>query len=138
MRHRLRHAAAVVAMLALTAGCGGGSGPDAAEEGAGELSATPAAQATAAPPPGAESLSIVIAADRTVPAGAKLSLKVGQPLLLEISAEEPGELHVHSTPEQEVAFPAGDSIVTLSFEQPGVVDVEDHDLDALIVQLEVS
>jgi hypothetical protein len=48
-----------------------------------------------------------------------------------------GEIHVHSTPEKHIEFPAGHSEVTLKIDQPGVVDVEDHLLDKLIVQLEV-
>ncbi len=45
---------------------------------------------------------------------------------------------MHSTPEQELEFPAGKSTQTLTIEQPGIVEVEDHDLDKVIVQLEVS
>jgi hypothetical protein len=36
-----------------------------------------------------------------------------------------------------VEFPAGSSAATLTLDQPGVVEVEDHALDKLIVQLEV-
>ena len=45
---------------------------------------------------------------------------------------------MHSTPEKQIEFPAGTSTVTLTIDQPGVVDVEDHPLDKLIVQLEVK
>ena len=61
----------------------------------------------------------------------------GEPLKLHITADEPGELHVHSTPEQEIEYAAGTTDKTLTLDQPGVVEVESHDLDKLVVQLEV-
>ena len=46
---------------------------------------------------------------------------------------------MHSDPEQELEYDEGTSTVTIEpIDQPGVVDVESHDLDAVIVQLEVS
>ena len=44
---------------------------------------------------------------------------------------------MHSSPEQHVSFPKGTSAAQITLEQPGVVDVEDHALDELILQLEV-
>ena len=63
--------------------------------------------------------------------------KAGEPLTLHITADQPGEIHVHSSPEQEIEYAAGTTDKTLTIDQPGVVDVESHDLDQLIVQLEV-
>ena len=45
---------------------------------------------------------------------------------------------MHSSPEQHIEFEAGTTDKTLTIDQPGVVDVEDHALDKLIVQLQVS
>ena len=46
---------------------------------------------------------------------------------------------MHSDPEQELEYDEGTSTVEIEpIEQPGVVDVESHDLEAVIVQLEVS
>ena len=44
---------------------------------------------------------------------------------------------MHSSPEQEIEYDAGTTDKTLTIDQPGVVDVESHTLDKLIVQLEV-
>ena len=55
-----------------------------------------------------------------------------------MKADEPGELHVHSSPEQELEYGAGTTTLKLTLDQPGVVDVESHDPKAVIVQLEVS
>jgi hypothetical protein len=129
--------AALAAALAFTAaGCGGDS-KDSHAEGDHDLTATPAAEVTAAPPADAKVIGITITADSVSPSGDRISVKRKQPVVLEIDAAAEGELHVHSTPEQHIEFPAGKSRVQLELDQPGVVDVEDHDLDKLIVQLEV-
>jgi hypothetical protein len=64
-------------------------------------------------------------------------VKAGKPITLHIVADKPGELHVHSSPEQEIEYPAGTSDKKLTIDQPGVVEVESHHLDTVIVQLEV-
>ncbi len=46
---------------------------------------------------------------------------------------------MHSDPEQELEYGEGTTTVTIQgIDQPGTVDVESHDLDKVIVQLEVS
>jgi hypothetical protein len=71
------------------------------------------------------------------PNGERVELGVGETLTLRIDSDRPGELHVHSTPEKEIAFPAGQSERKLKIEQPGVVDVEEHDSGKVLLQLEV-
>ena len=66
-----------------------------------------------------------------------MKVEAGKPLKLHITADKPGEIHVHSSPEQEIEYDAGTTDKTLTIDQPGVVDVESHSLDKLIVQLEV-
>jgi hypothetical protein len=78
-------------------------------------------------------------ADGTVdPKGDRVQVGVGQEVVFEITAEEAGELHAHTTEELELAYPAGESEQTMVVDQPGVVDVESHDLDQIVVQLQVS
>ena len=55
-----------------------------------------------------------------------------------VTADEPGEIHVHSTPETSFAYEAGTETFKLQISRPGVVEVESHDLEKIIVQLEVS
>lgn len=71
------------------------------------------------------------------PQGKALQVRVGQAVSLQIRSDRPGELHVHSTPEQHIEYPAGRSTRTLRIEQPGLVDVESHTLDALVLRLQV-
>lgn len=69
--------------------------------------------------------------------GRRVEVAVGEEIVLRVTATQAGELHVHSSPEQELEFPAGTTDLTLVIDQPGIVDVEDHGSDTLLVQLEV-
>jgi hypothetical protein len=134
---RLSVVALVGVLTFALAGCGSDSGsPKDGSEG--ELAATPAAQVTTTPSADAKVIGITITDDSVSPAGQRITVERNQPVVLEIDAAAGGELHVHSSPEQHIEFPAGKSQVELKLDQPGVVDIEDHDLDKLIVQLEVS
>ncbi|RNL63069.1 hypothetical protein EFK50_15255 [Nocardioides marmoriginsengisoli] len=128
--------AATLLLLALTA-CGS-SAKDTREAEEPTVVATPTAQVTGTPAADAKVVDITITADSVTPSGAQIAIKRNQPVVLRIDAAEAGQLHAHSSPEQHIGFPAGDSEVTISFDKPGVIAVEDHALDRLIVQFEVS
>ena len=83
-------------------------------------------------------IDITVRGNAVSPSGAELSVKPGTPVTLHVVADRAGELHVHSSPEQQVEFAAGTTNVELRFDRPGVVDIEDHDLDKLVVQLRVG
>ena len=85
-----------------------------------------------------QTIKITFDGDSVEPNGERVKVDVDQPIVLEITADEPGEIHVHSTPEQEIAYDAGTSEHTLTIDTPGVVDVESHDLEKTIVQLQAS
>ena len=72
------------------------------------------------------------------PNGDRIEVDAGQPIDLEVTADEPGEIHVHSDPEQEFEYVAGNTTLEIQIDRPGVVAVESHDLDQVIVQLEVK
>jgi hypothetical protein len=134
---RLAVAALTVAVTLALAGCGSDSGGPKEEVGD-ELTATPTAQVTTSPGADAKVIGVTITADSVSPDGVRIEIRRNQPVVLEIDAVAAGELHVHSTPEKHIEFPAGKSQVKFTIDQPGVVDVEDHGLDKLIVQLEVK
>jgi hypothetical protein len=115
-----------------------------------ESSSTPSASAPSAsrsassseeptkPERSGTTINISIQGDTVKPNGSRVKVKRGEPVTLRIDADGPGELHVHSTPEQELEFGEGVSTKKLTIDQPGIVDVEDHELEQVIVQLEVS
>jgi hypothetical protein len=84
-------------------------------------------------------IQVTFEGDTVSPNGDRVEVKTGQPVELDVTADEAGEIHVHSDPEQELEYDAGSSTVEIApIDKPGVVDVEAHDLDQVIVQLEVS
>jgi hypothetical protein len=83
-------------------------------------------------------IAVTINGDSVTPNGERVEVATGQTVELDVTADAPGEIHVHSTPEQEFEYDAGSTTLTLDpIDTPGVVDVESHTLDKVIVQLEV-
>jgi hypothetical protein len=90
------------------------------------------------PEPEGTVVVVTIEGDRIEPNGASIEADLDEPVVLSITSDRAGELHVHSTPEQFVEFRKGSGEYELTFEQPGVVEVEDHDTGFVIAQLQVS
>ena len=84
-----------------------------------------------------DTIRITFADGDVTPKGERFEMTAGEPVEVEIKADEPGELHVHSTPEQTIRYGSGTTTEQLTIDQPGVVDVESHDPDVVVVQLEV-
>jgi plastocyanin len=97
--------------------------------------------ATAPPTPGDTSgwtLHVHIADGRVSPTGESVEVRRGDTVSLIVSADVAGELHVHSKPEQHIEFEAGSTTHELTFDVPGVVEIEDHASDTVIAQIEVK
>ena len=116
---------AIVLSLGLTA-CGGS---DDADPPAGTQSSSNEGDSVA--------VTVTREGDSFTPNGERVELAVGQTLVLTVTADEAGEMHVHSTPEQEVAYEAGTSEHEITIDRPGVVEVESHEPDTVVLQLEV-
>jgi hypothetical protein len=116
---------ALVLSLGLTA-CGGGDDAD------------PPAQTQGSSNEGdTAAVTVTREGDTFTPNGERVELAVDQTLVLTITADEAGELHVHSTPEQEIAYDAGTTEHEITIDRPGVVEVESHEPDTVVLQLEV-
>jgi hypothetical protein len=137
-RTRTTTAAAVIALVALTlSSCS--SADDDKPDDAATSGSTPTStdSGSASSEPTGAVVDITFDGDTVTPNGERIDAKVGEPLTLNIDADAAGELHVHSTPEQEIAYDAGTSTHQVTFDQPGIVDIESHDLDKVVVQVEV-
>lgn len=100
---------------------------------------TPSGDGTSSAGTDNPAIQVTITADSVTPNGERVEVKAGQDVTLEVTADTAGEIHVHSTPEQELEYDAGTTTLTITdLDQPGVVDVESHSLEKVIVQLEVS
>ncbi|MGZ4464329.1 MAG: hypothetical protein ACXVW0_03100 [Nocardioides sp.] len=115
--HRILASLALVLVLPFAAACGGGSSSG------NEPTKT---------------IEVDIQGDTVTPNGDRIVIDHGQPVVLVVKADKPGEIHVHSTPEQEFEYGSGTTTLRLkTLDKPGVVDIESHTLDKTIVQLEV-
>jgi hypothetical protein len=82
-------------------------------------------------------IAITINGSDTDPNGTEIDVKVGQRIEFDVTADKPGEIHVHSSPqEQEFEYPAGTSTFQVTpIAAPGVVTVESHTLDKVLFKL---
>ena len=67
----------------------------------------------------------------------RVQVDAGETIELVITSDAAGELHVHSDPEQTIDYKAGTTTAPLTIDRPGVVEVERHEPEALVLQLEV-
>ncbi len=118
MRRTVATLAVLLCSLTALTACGGSDSPDPTET-------------------GPKVIEVTIEGESVTPNGERVEVAVGQDVELDVTADVAGEIHVHSSPEQELEYGAGTTDKTLTIEQPGVVDVESHHLDQVIVQLEV-
>jgi len=139
MRKTLTLLPAVVLALVVLAGCGDddpGSTPTPTP------STTPTGTDTTSPTP-TEDPGVVIEAtirgDELDPNGERVDVKLGEPITIVVDADRAGELHVHSDPEQELEYAKGTTRLELDpITVPGIVEVEDHVADKLLVSLLVQ
>ena len=122
----------VLALALGLAACGDGGDTDSP---AGEGSR--AAGSATTEDDGTTSVTVTREGDAFTPNGERVEMGVDETLVLTVTADEGGELHVHSTPEQEIAYDEGTSEHEITIDRPGVVEVESHDPDVIVLQLEV-
>ncbi|GCD91018.1 hypothetical protein [Nocardioides sp. LS1] len=85
-----------------------------------------------------KTIEVTINGDSVTPNGDRIVIDHGQTVELVVKADKPGEIHVHSTPEQEFQYGAGTTTLTVkNLDKPGIVDIESHSLEKTIVQLEI-
>lgn len=121
---KLRHLIAVVALLAGAATLTACGSDDEAPASSGEST---------------KSIDITFAGDTVTPNGERVEVAKGQQVEFVVTADAPGEIHVHSDPEKELEYQQGTTILKLgSFDKPGIIEVESHHLEKTIVQLEVK
>lgn len=80
---------------------------------------------------------ITIKGGEVSPNAKRIEAKVNQTVKLEIHADEAGEMHVHSSPDQTIEYDEGTTNAEITIDKPGVVDVETHDPAQTVLQIEV-
>jgi hypothetical protein len=118
-----RSAAAIAAALlsaSLLAGCGSGS-----------------SSATGSDSLPTKVIDVTFTGESVTPNGELVEVAVGQRIELDVTADKPGEIHVHSSPEQEFQYDQGSStIVVKPITAPGRVEVESHTLEKTLFTLQ--
>ena len=139
-RSRLALVALTATLGMLVSGCGSDE-PRGSEKPEADKSSSTADDSAKAEPaekkPSGTTIDITFKGDTVDPNGVQKAVKAGKPITLHIVADKPGELHVHSSPEQEIEYDAGTSEKKLTIDRPGIVEVESHTLEQLVVVLEV-
>ena len=128
--HRWASVAALGAALALAGACGG----PAAEA---PTSGTARSSSSAAGP---LTIPITIKGGQVTPNGEKMTAKVGQEVVLQVTSDEADEIHAHTGGDgYELEVPANQP-TTGSFTptSPGSFEIESHHLEKVVVVLNVS
>jgi hypothetical protein len=149
MRRALATLTVLFCTTAFATACGGEDGGDISTEPTSTVpnsteatSPDPASSDTASSEPtetaaGTQQIEVTFAGDSVTPNGERVEVAVGEPVELVVTADAPGEIHVHSSPEQELEYRKGTTTIELDpIQRPGVVEVESHTLEKTIVQLE--
>ena len=89
------------------------------------------------PTPAAERIELSFEGDGAPPTE-RVQVETGEEIELVVKSDEPGELHVHTKPGKVLKYAAGTTTLKLTIDEPGVVDVERHEPEALVLQLEVG
>jgi hypothetical protein len=84
-------------------------------------------------------IDVTFSGDSVDPNGELVKVGVGQRIELDVTADKPGEIHVHSTPEQEFEYDKGSSTITVApIDAPGRVEVESHTLEKTLFTLQAQ
>jgi hypothetical protein len=123
--HSLTALAAAVVMTTAVASCGGDDADSPSSETDSETDPVV--------------LDVTIADGAVTPSGEQLEAAVGQEIELRVTSDAPDELHVHSSPEQEFAVePGEDQVFTFTIDQPGQIEIETHETETVVAEVEVS
>ena len=129
----------LVLALGLSACGDGGDDEPAATQGSSSPSESPSESPSDSASTDGDPVALTVTreGDTFTPNGERVELEVGQTLDLTITSDVAGEFHVHSTPEQEIAYDAGTSEHQITIDRPGVAEVESHEPALIVLQLEV-
>ena len=84
-------------------------------------------------------IDVTFNGDSVDPNGELIKVAVGQPIELDVTADAPGEIHVHSSPEQEFEYDKGSSTIAVKpITTPGRVEVESHTLEKTLFTLQAQ
>lgn len=110
------------------------------------LSASPSATskpsrpASSAPAPSPTGLvvDVTVQGSQVSPQAEVIEADIDSPITLQIQSDRAGEMHVHASPEQLIDFGPGSTTAEIVIENPGAIDVEEHETGTLVLKLLVQ
>ena len=89
-------------------------------------------------PTGQVVVDITIRDGEVSPAGEEIEATVGEPIELRVDSDVAEELHVHTSPDKSFEVkPTGGQVFTLTFDEPGQVELETEEAGVLVAELVV-
>ena len=84
-------------------------------------------------------VEVTLEEEEATPSGDTVTARSGQPVELVVTSDASDEIHVHSDPEHEFEVPAGSSekVFRFTLDTPGTYEVESHELEVVIIRLQV-
>jgi hypothetical protein len=117
-----------LALSGLLTGCGGDD----------PSTDTDGSSGSAASSSSATDIDVEVKGEEISPTNQQVEIGVGDTVTLHVTADRAGELHVHSSPEQELEFEEGETELPITLDKPGSVDVEEHASETLVLRILVS
>lgn len=131
--------ATVLAFALLTAACGGeaepGSGATTAGAAPGTASAAPSAATSAAD---VAEIRVTVAGGKVSPRPSVHKIRLGQTVRLVVTVDKADEVHVHGYELEREVAPGKPATVDFRADQAGTFEVETHESDLQLLQLQVS
>lgn len=93
---------------------------------------------TSESPAPAKVIEITVKDGKPTPNGSTIKVPVGKPIELRVTADAPGELHIHTTPAHALEYKKGVSSITITIPRPGVVEAELEQTGTLVANLEAE
>lgn len=97
---------------------------------------SPAPSKTEEPEATTPTLEVTITGDKVSPNAQEISIDRGEALTITVVSDRAGELHAHTKPDQYIEFGTGRTEATLTTDVPGVFEIEDHETEAVVAQVE--
>lgn len=121
----MRRALAALALVVCTVGLAGCGDEETPAEGGSDSSV--------------KTIEVTVDGTDITPNGDRVEVEVGQKIEFVVQADSAGSIHVHSDPEHEYEYASGtNTLPQFTIDRPGIVEVESHELEKTIVQLEVK
>ena len=86
----------------------------------------------------AKVIDITVKDGKPTPNGSTIKVPVGKPIELRVTADAPGELHIHTTPAHALEYTKGVSSITITIPRPGVVETELEQTGTLVANLDAE